>query len=246
VDSAPSSTPLVRVRGLAKHYGRLAALTDVSFRINRAEVLGVIGPNGSGKTTLFECMGGMLAYDAGSIEEEGRTRHAGDRSSTVFYLPDSVAPWPHERVTWALDYMLGLFGGNPSARGDVVEALDLAPLLGTRIGVLSKGQRKRALLGCGLLTPHAVLLADEPFDGLDLRQTREVAAALRAYAARGRTLCLSIHQIADAARVCDRFVLLSGGRVCGEGTLDQLSTRAARRDPSAVRSSLEEVFLALT
>ena len=64
-----------------------------------------------------------------------------------------------------------------------------------------------------------MLLADEPFDGLDLRQTREVGATLRAYAAAGRTLFLSIHQIGDAARVCDRFVLLSGGRVRGEGTL---------------------------
>jgi ABC-2 type transport system ATP-binding protein len=100
------------------------------------------------------------------------------------------------------------------------------------IGALSKGQRKRALLAIGLLTPQPILLADEPFDGLDLRQTREVAQALRDYAAQGRTMFLSIHQIADAARVCDRFVLLSGGRAVGEGTFDG-------RD-------LEEVFLALT
>jgi ABC-2 type transport system ATP-binding protein len=89
-----------------------------------------------------------------------------------------------------------------------------------------------------------VLLADEPFEGLDLRQTREVAQALRALAAAGRTLVLSIHQISDAARVCDRYVLLSGGRTCGEGTLDDLSALAAAR--GARSSSLEDIFLALT
>ena len=78
---------------------------------------------------------------------------------------------------------------------------------------------------------------------LDLRQTREVGAALRAHAATGRTLFLSIHQIADAARVCDRFVLLSGGRVCAEGTIAELAERAR---PGETPASLEDLFLALT
>jgi ABC-2 type transport system ATP-binding protein len=90
-----------------------------------------------------------------------------------------------------------------------------------------------------------MLLADEPFDGLDLRQSREVAQTLRSYAATGRTMFLSIHQIADAARVCDRFVLLSGGRVRGEGRLEELSALAAAHGAPPT-SDLEEVFLALT
>jgi len=95
------------------------------------------------------------------------------------------------------------------------------------------------------MTPQPVLLADEPFEGLDLHQTREVASMLRAHAARGRTLFLSIHQISDAGRVCDRFVLLSCGRVCGEGTLEEVSALAAART-GAQSADLEEVFLALT
>jgi ABC-type multidrug transport system ATPase subunit len=122
--------------------------------------------------------------------------------------------------------------------------------MASRIGELSKGQRKRALLAMGLLAPQPVLLVDEPFDGLDLKQSREVATTLRAHAASGRTLFLSIHQIADAARLCDRFILLSGGRVCGEGSLEELATAAAVRHPEIGASSrsvdLEEVFLALT
>ena len=157
----------------------------------------------------------------------------------LFYLPDAVAPWPSESVRWALDYTIGFFQGREGLRDEVIARFDLAPILDSAIGTLSKGQRKRALLAIGLLTPQPMLLADEPFEGLDLRQTREVAAALRAHASGGRTLFLSIHQITDAARICDRFVLLSGGRICGEGTLKELSAATNRED-------LEEVFLALT
>jgi ABC-2 type transport system ATP-binding protein len=149
-------------------------------------------------------------------------------------------------VRWALDFMIGFFGGPPERRAEVIERFDLAPFLDARIGTLSKGQRKRAVLALGLLTPQPLLLADEPFDGLDLRQTQQIAAALRAHAAAGRTLFLSIHSISDAARVCDRFILLSGGLVCGEGTLDELTSAAAERSGQPRASSLEDVFLALT
>ena len=138
-----------------------------------------------------------------------------------------------------------IFGGRREVRDEAVKQLGLDRLWHQPLGTLSKGQRKRVLLAIGLMTPQPVLLADEPFDGLDLRQTREVAAMLRTHATRGRTLFLSIHQIGDAARVCDRFVLLSTGRVCGEGTLQQVSALAAQRTGTQ-SADLEEVFLALT
>lgn len=237
---------VVRVSHLTKRYGQLTALSDVSFSIRPGEVLGVIGPNGSGKTTLFECLAGVLPADAGTVADEARTLAPGDRCSVLFYLPDAIAPWPAQPVRWALDYTIGFFGGRLDALDDVVARLDLDSILDSPIGALSKGQRKRALLAMSLLTPQPVLLADEPFDGLDLRQTREVADALRAHVAGGRTLVLSIHQIVDAARICDRFVLLSGGCVRGEGTLAELSAMAAVRGAAPHDQSLEEVFLALT
>ena len=227
---------MVVVDRLTKAYGRLTALADVSLSIRPGEVLGLIGPNGAGKTTLFECLAGVLPYDSGGIRLDG---------TRIFYMPDGIAPWPSQTLRWALDYTAGFFGGSPAAIPGVVSRLDLAPLLGSTIGTLSKGQRKRALLAIGLLTPHPLLLCDEPFDGLDLRQTREVGSALREHAAAGRTLFLSIHQISDAARVCDRFVLLSNGRVRGSGTRDELCAQA-RIPGSAAVPSLEEAVLALT
>jgi len=225
----PTGQPdaIVRVSGLSKRYGRLIALADASFSVNIGEVLGVIGPNGSGKTTLFEILGGVLPADSGTVElSRDLPRPA------LFYLPDGITPWSDQSVSWALDFTIGFFGGRSELRREVIDRLALTPFLRSRLSTLSKGQRKRALLACGLLTPHPVLLADEPFDGLDLRQTREVTEYLKGVAAGGRTLLVSIHQISEAGRLCDRFVLLSGGRVRAEGAI-----------PVA---QLEEVFLALT
>jgi ABC-2 type transport system ATP-binding protein len=97
------------------------------------------------------------------------------------------------------------------------------------------------LLALGLGVPRPVLLLDEPFDGLDLRQAREVEAVLRGAAQEGRTLFLSIHQLADAGRVCDRLILLSAGRVVSEGTLEELRSKTGQKE-----GRLEDVFLALT
>ena len=236
---------MFQARNLTKRYGRLTALSDVSFGVRSGEVLGLIGPNGSGKTTLFECLGGVLPLDAGSLSVDGRPMTDRERASTLFYLPDTIVPWPSQTVRWAIDFTLGFFHGRTGLQDEVVQRLDIAPLLDSTIGSLSKGQRKRALLAIGLLMPHPLLLADEPFDGLDLRQSRDVAQTLRSYASAGRTMFLSIHQIKDAARVCDRFVLLSGGSIRGEGTLDELGALAASRG-AASANDLEEVFLALT
>lgn len=237
---APQPGVILRVRDISKTFGRVAAVRDVTFSVRRAEVLGLIGPNGSGKTTLFQCLGGVLPFDGGSVEPA-----AGLPSPAVFYLPDAVTPWADQSVRWVLDFAAGYFGPGTAPRDEIIARLGLGPLFGQAMRTLSKGQRKRTLLAVGLLAPHPILLADEPFDGLDLRQTREVAALLRSVASSGRTMFLSIHQIADAERVCDRFVLLSAGRVCGEGTLDQL---AARTPPGIDDGgqSLEDLFLALT
>ncbi|HEY2013163.1 MAG TPA: ABC transporter ATP-binding protein [Bryobacteraceae bacterium] len=237
---------LFEVDSLSKRFGPIAALDSVSFRVRAGEVLGLIGPNGAGKSTLFECLAGVLPSDSGSVRSGGRTVGTSERPALLFYVPDGIDPWPAQRVGWALDFTIGFFGGNASLREEVVRQLDLGGLLHQRIGTLSKGQRKRALLAIGLLTPQPALLIDEPFDGLDLRQAREIAAALRMHAARGRTLFLSIHQIADAARFCDRFVLLSGGHVCGEGTVPELTALAGERGATGLSEDLEEVFLALT
>ena len=246
---ARSAPGPLRVSGVSKSYGRLRALDSVSFSIQPGEVLGLIGPNGAGKTTLFECLAGVLPSTAGALLQADQVIDARTRGTLLFYLPDAIAPWPAQTVSWGLDFVIGFFGGRATMLHEVIGSLSLDSILEAPIGALSKGQRKRALLAMGLLAPQSLLLVDEPFEGLDLKQSRDVAATLRAHAEKGRTLFLSIHQIAAAERLCDRFVLLSGGKVCGEGTLEELKTTALTRSsmtPGPPPRDLEEVFLALT
>src|SRR3954465_3552250 len=155
---------LLAVDRLTKTYGRMTALSDVSCSVRSGEVLGLIGPNGAGKTTLFECMAGVLPFETGTIAVDGTPLTPRDRASFIFYMPDGIAPWPARTLAWALEFTLGFFGGPASRRAEVIERLDLGPLLAKPMGTLSKRQRKRAILAVGMLTPHPLLLVDEPFD----------------------------------------------------------------------------------
>jgi ABC-2 type transport system ATP-binding protein len=237
---------IVRAHGLSKSYARVHALEGVGFSIRAGEILGLIGPNGAGKTTLFECVAGLEPADSGEIYFGPLLVEGRHRSSKLFYVPDGIAPWPDQPVRWVLEYSLGFFGGRRTLADQVIADLALAPLMRVPIRALSKGQRKRTLLALGLLAPQPILLIDEPFEGLDLRQSREAAATLRKHLTPDRTFFLSIHQIADAAKVCDRFVLLSGGRVVAEGALDTLTGIARQRAGHDLPTDFEEIFLALT
>jgi ABC-2 type transport system ATP-binding protein len=230
---------LVKVEGVTKRFKDRRVLDDVGFSVRCGEILGLIGPNGAGKTTLFECLSGLLAANGGTIKAQGQALPPSQRQRTLFYLPDAILPWAEQTVKWVLKFFEKLYGRAHTS--ELSEPLRLNEVMNSRIASLSKGELKRTLLALGLLTPHPLLLLDEPFDGLDLRQTRDVMMLLRHHAATGRTLMLSIHQLVDAGRVCDRLVLLSAGRVVGEGTVDELRARA-----NVAAGGVEEIFLALT
>jgi ABC-2 type transport system ATP-binding protein len=232
---------LLRAKGVSKRFGSNLVLQDVSLAVREGELLGLIGPNGSGKTTLFECIAGLIPADSGVVEFRGDTLSAAHRKDRLFYMPDAIRPWADQTARWVLRFFETLFRRAKGEGAALVDVLKLDSVMRTPVGSLSKGELKRVLLALALLTPHPLLLLDEPFDGLDYRQARDVMALLRTYPAKGRTLFLSIHQLTDAARVCDRLVLLSKGRVVAEGTLTELRTLAGLDD-----GGLEEVFLALT
>jgi ABC-type multidrug transport system ATPase subunit len=240
---------VLTVRGLSKRFGAVFALRDASFDVSAGEVLGLIGPNGAGKSTLFRCLAGLLAADAGEVragdKEGARELEPSERASVLFFLPDGIAPWRDEFVDWTLDFAADAFRAERAWRGEVGEVLRLRELSQRRMGELSKGQRKRVLLGIALCAPQRLILMDEPFDGLDLRHARELSQFFTAQARTGGrlTLFLSIHSMHDAAKVCDRLVLLNEGRVVAEGTLDELRWGARAGEPA---SSLEDVFLSLT
>ena len=232
---------LLTVKGVTKRFGDRLALNDVSFSAQRHEVLGLIGPNGAGKTTLFECLAGLIPANSGTITFQEKTLPVTRRKEALFYLPDGILPWAEQTVSWALQFFEKLYRTSETKLSELIEPLRLDEIMEARLASLSKGERKRMLLALGLLTPHELLLLDEPFDGLDLRQTRDVMTLLKDHTANGRTLMLSIHQLVDAGRVCDRLVLLSAGTVVGEGTIPELRAQANLPD-----GGVEEIFLALT
>ena len=162
--SNATSADWLRVAGMTKRYGSIAALAEVGFSVRRQEILGLIGPNGAGKTTLFECMAGVLPPTGGALLMDGRPLADRARRETLFYLPAAIAPWPSQSVRWALDFTVGFLGGRANLLDELIDGLSLSPLLMSRVGTLSKGQRKRVLLAIGLLTSQPVLLADEPFE----------------------------------------------------------------------------------
>jgi ABC-2 type transport system ATP-binding protein len=232
---------LLTVDGLSKTFGARRVLSDVGFTIGSGEVLGLIGPNGAGKTTVLECLAGLLPSDTGTLTFRGRPLSLNRRKEALFYIPDGILPWAQQTVKWVLTFFEKLYGHTPSRRAELAGPLRLEEIGRSRVVTLSKGERKRVLLALGLLTPHPLLLLDEPFDGLDLRQTRDVMTLLRDESAKGRTLFVSIHQLNDAAKVCDRLVLLNGGKRVAEGSLAELQQQA-----NLPEAGLEEIFLALT
>ena len=232
---------LLIVEGITKRFKDRCVLNSVSFSVRHHEVLGLIGPNGAGKTTFFECVAGLIPTNAGAVRFDDTVLPASHRKDHLFYLPDAILPWAEQTVKWALRFFEKLYGSSRATISDLIGPLRLDEIMKSRISSLSKGERKRMLLALGLLTEQPLLLLDEPFDGLDLRQTRDVMTLLKHDAAKGRTLMLSIHQLVDAGRVCDRLVLLSGGKVVGEGTIDELRAQA-----NLSVGGVEEIFLALT
>jgi ABC-type multidrug transport system ATPase subunit len=232
---------ILQVSNLNKKFGRRSVLSDVSFQVREGEVLGLIGPNGAGKTTLLECIAGLLPSNEGEIRYQDKHLHSFERKSVLFYLPDAVVPWAEQRVKWVLQFFEKLYGQSHDKLIQLFTPLRLEEIKESRLSTLSKGERKRLMLALGLLTSQPLLLLDEPFDGLDLRQTRDVMTMIRSNRSNGRTLLLSIHQLIDAERVCDRLVLLNEGKVAAEGTLAEL-----RKLANIEEGGLEEIFLALT
>ena len=236
-----NSVPPLRVTDLTKKYGEERAVDRVTFSAAAGEVVGIIGPNGAGKTTLLETVVGLLPADSGEVLWHGQPLPASERRKALFYLPDAVRPYRDEATSQVLSFFADVYRRSKAEIADTITSVRLRPVLHRRVHALSKGYNRRLLLALALLAPHPVLLMDEPFDGFDLRQAREIVEVLRNQAARGRTFILAIHQLVDAERVCDRVILLAGGRVRGAGTLDELRAQTA-----LPAGSLEDIFLALT
>ncbi len=229
------------IRGLNKQFGTFQVLSDVSFSVLPFEILGLIGPNGAGKSTLLECITGLLPLDSGTISRKGEPLPVAQRKEVIWFQPDSILPFAKQRITVILSFFRQAHGMQAEYLQQLVTRLQLTSVLDKPLNTLSKGYRRRVLLALALLSNQQVLMLDEPFDGLDLRQSLLVMDLLRE-SCKERAMILSIHQLAEAEKICDRFLLLDQGHLLGIGTLDELRQQTSL----GLNASLEEVFLAVT
>jgi ABC-2 type transport system ATP-binding protein len=229
---------VIEIRGLTKRYGATVAVDGLSFDVQPGTVTGFLGPNGSGKSTTMRMLLGLDAPDAGHAWIGGR--------------PYAELPWPLREVGASLEakafhpgrsarsHLAALAAGSDIPRSRMDEVLDTVGLTSVaqrRAGTFSLGMAQRLSLAAALIGNPAVLLLDEPVNGLDPEGIRWIRELLRSLAAEGRTVFVSSHLINEMALTAERLVVIGAGRLLADTTVAELTAGA---------TSLEEAFLELT
>jgi ABC-2 type transport system ATP-binding protein len=231
---------VIEASGLSKRYGDLVAVRDVSFRIERGEVVGFLGPNGAGKTTTMRMLTGFLPPSEGTVSVAGHDMLEDpiEARRAIGYLPETPPLYPEMRVDDYLRYVAAIKDVARAARGERIEkalaSCGLADVRRRVIRTLSKGYRQRVGLAQAIVHEPQVLVLDEPTSGLDPVQIVEIRRLIKALAeVEGRTVILSTHILPEVEAICRRVILISQGRIRVDGALD------------AVRGTgtLEDVFL---
>jgi len=222
---------MIEVRGLSKSFGTMKALDDVSFRINRGEILGFLGPNGAGKSTTMKIVTTFLAPDDGSVKVDGVDvlEHPLEVRRRIGYLPENVPLYLdmniHEYLTF-VGQARGLSGARLRERLDwCVEACGLRSEYRKNIGELSKGYKQRTGLAQALIHDPDILILDEPTSGLDPLQILGIRELIKSLAGH-KTIIFSTHILQEVSPVTDRVVIINEGRIIADGTVDQLSRGA--------------------
>ena len=228
---------MIEVEHVSKSYGSFLAVDDVSFNVEKGEIVGFLGPNGAGKSTTLRILAGFLGATAGRVriaghdiaEEPIRARQ------NLGYMPETSPLYPEMRVAEYLAFRAELKRIPRAKRKEAVarslseaRVEDVASIV---IGHLSKGYRQRVGLADALLGSPPLLILDEPTAGLDPNQIREVRALIKRIG-RDHTVLLSTHILPEVEATCSRALVIARGRLVAQGSVDEI--RAMRR-PSGLR-----------
>ena len=214
---------VIRTRGLTKSFGRTTALDGLDLTVGRGEVHGFLGPNGAGKSTTIRVLLGLLRKDAGDVSLLGGDpwRDAVQLHRRLAYVPGDVNLWPNLSGGEAIDLLGSLRGSQDLARRDeLVERFQLDPT--KKCSAYSKGNRRKVAIVAGLAADVELFLLDEPTSGLDPLMESVFQDVVREITARGGTVLLSSHILAEAEALCDTVSIIRAGRVVESGTLAQL------------------------
>jgi len=255
--------PAIHAENLAKTFRdfwrrpRVEAVRSISFDVPAGQVFGLLGPNGSGKSTTIKMILGLLFPTAGRLEVLGDSPRAVAVKSRIGYLPEDSYLYPQLTPLETLTFYARLFRlPRAVARERIDQLLEMIGLAHARrrpVGEFSKGMARRIGLAQALLNDPDLVILDEPTAGLDPQGTRQVKDLLLALAARGKTILLTSHLLADVEDVCRQVAILFNGRILAQGTLDGLLAQKDKTtltfptpaDPLTLRKVLDAARAAL-
>ncbi len=210
----------IEAKNLSKHYGKVAALQEVSFSVNRGEIFGLIGPDGAGKTTLFRLIATLLLPDGGNISVDGHdcVKELKQIRQKVGYMPGKFSLYQDLSVEENLDFFATLFGTTVKAEYERIRPIysQIEAFRKRRAGALSGGMKQKLALCCALVHKPSLLLLDEPTTGVDPVSRKEFWDVLESLTAQGITIVVATPYL-DEVRRCHRIAFLHEGRVRGIG-----------------------------
>src|SRR6266540_2963691 len=221
---------MIDVQQLTKDYGPHRAISDVTFSVERGEVLGFLGPNGAGKTTTMRILTGYMPATSGTVTIAGFDifKQSVEARQRVGYLPETVPLYPEMSVSGYLDFMAKLKGiprrDRKSEIERVMQATGVVERAEQLIAKLSKGFRQRVGVAQALLGGPDVLILDEPTIGLDPRQIIEIRNLIKSFGGQ-HTVMLSTHILPEVSATCTRVIIINDGRVVAEDTPENLTRR---------------------
>jgi len=231
---------MITLERLTKKFGPILAVDGLSLSVRRGEVLGFLGPNGAGKTTTMRMITGFLPPTSGTaaVGDFDVTKAPIDVRRQIGYLPEGAPLYGDMTPAAFLDFiagMRGVAGAEKKRRMDwTVETLQLAGVLHRPIDTLSKGYKRRVGLAQAILHDPAVLILDEPTDGLDPNQKHQVRSLIRGMA-RDKAIIISTHILEEVEAVCSRSVVIADGRIVFDGTPRDLQRRSRRHNAVEIR-----------
>jgi ABC-2 type transport system ATP-binding protein len=218
-----TTSPVIEVRGLTKSFGAVRALDGLDLEVAPGEVHGFLGPNGSGKSTTIRVLLGLLRADAGTARLLGGDPWADAVTlhRRLAYVPGDVNLWPKLTGGEVIDLLASLRGPlDRTRKAELLERFDLDP--GKRARTYSKGNRQKVALVAALACDVELLVLDEPTSGLDPLMELVFQQCVREAVARGTTVLLSSHILAEVEKLCDRVTIIRAGRTVQTGTLHEL------------------------
>ncbi|MEW2920022.1 gliding motility-associated ABC transporter ATP-binding subunit GldA [Muricauda sp. ANG21] len=213
----------ITVNNITKTFGPQKALDDVSFSINKGEIVGFLGPNGAGKSTMMRILTTYYKADTGDAEVNGFNVLTSEKrvQKSIGYLPEHNPLYLEMYVKEYLAFNADVYQVPKSKIGEVIEKTGLTPEAHKKIGQLSKGYRQRVGLAAALLHDPEVLILDEPTTGLDPNQLVEIRKLIREIG-KQKTILLSTHIMKEVEAVCDRVIIINKGKLVADKKLEEL------------------------